>query len=294
MENNKIKTLLDKNYASKIEELIKLLINDDEPAKAAKLLKILSLAVDENSVRLKEDFQIYNFYQQKILELSFLSFSLLDEKNETSLFKNNFSGFFSLKEFDLLKQINRKLLGIVLMEDRDQLRIDLIKALTSNIEKIVANHHLKTVKEWLNDYIVNAGRDSLSRAQYLSKLKMDKDVNAQEQNNLLILFKTYEFLDIPSSSPEGLEEEPAIIQDGKLYIFKKGFLEPVPDKKYIDEAMELADDNNPAPISLPQSAPKLVSALELAPVSDKKVLIPRATELEEILDSYSPASLEYK
>ena len=66
MENNTLKTLLDKDYASKIKELVQLLINDDEPAKAFRLRETLSRAVDENVLKLREDLATYNFYKQKI------------------------------------------------------------------------------------------------------------------------------------------------------------------------------------------------------------------------------------
>jgi hypothetical protein len=244
MENNKIKILLDKNYQLKIEELVKLLINNDEPSKAFSLLTVLNKAVDENSARLKEEASIYNFYQEKITELSFISFSFIDEKVALSLLKYNFSILFNLSDFDFIQELKRRLIGIILISDRDLFRTALIKSLSENNEKIVANNQFKTVREWLQNYIVSAGDDSLSRAQYLSKLKLDKTISRQEQEILLSLFKLYEFLKHPSSTPWGLEEEPAIIQNGKLFIFRKGALEPVSSKDNIEEAMFLAGEED--------------------------------------------------
>ena len=56
MENNTLKTLLDKDYASKIKELVQLLINDDEPAKAFRLRETLSRAVDENVLKFSVEY----------------------------------------------------------------------------------------------------------------------------------------------------------------------------------------------------------------------------------------------
>ena len=291
MENNTLKTLLDKDYASKIKELVQLLINDDEPAKAFRLRETLSRAVDENVLKLREDLATYNFYKQKIIELRFLSFSFSDEKNEVALLKDNLLLSFNLEGFDLLTQIKRKLIGVILVGDRDLLKISFIKALSENNEKIVSNNKFKTVRDWLQDYRVNAGSDSLSRAQYLSNLKLDKNINDQERDNLLSLFKLYDFLNIPSSSPWGVEEEPAIIQDGKLSIFRKGILEPINENKNIDEAMRLVEESESGKTeatiknSSPESKPE--PAFEPTPLSP-------AAELEQTLKNYSESSFEYK
>lgn len=312
MSDNKYKKILEKSYQDLAVDVVAgIVVTDDQP-KAFQFLRILEKAIEAMSQELKEDGQLASFYQDLILKLEFVALPSLDEKEIITLFKNYFCYQFKLDDYDLKRKIKIKLLSILLIEDRNKLKEDLKKALLENNEDITKNAEIKTVKDWVRGYTTKIGiesKDKLARAQYMVGVKELKNISSREYENLKVLFDFFDVLNTLSDTPDGLEEEYPMMVNGKLHIFRKGILEPVHESKAVEEALknyspaaeinstnEDADNDvlsdkklttSPAPAAVKEKATPDI-------VTPEKQNIPRTTELEEILDSYSPASLEYK
>jgi hypothetical protein len=311
MSDNKYKKILEKSYQDLVTDVVAgIVVTDDQP-KAFQFLRILEKAVEAVSQELKEDGQLANFYQDLILKLEFIALPSLDEKEILTLFKNYFCYQFKLDDYDLKRKIRIKMLSILLIEDRNKLKDDLKRALLENNEEITKNSDIKTVKDWVRGYTTKIGiesKDKLARAQYMVGLKELKNISSREYENLKVLFDFFDVINTSSDTPDGFEEEYPMMVNGKLHIFRKGILEPVHESKAVEEALInysptekinpsneetggdfLADKKVIAP------APAAVEEKVVADITTpEKQNIPRTTELEEILDSYSPASLEYK
>ncbi|QQG52225.1 MAG: hypothetical protein HY931_02675 [Candidatus Falkowbacteria bacterium] len=302
MSDNKYKKILEKSYQDLAADVVAGIMATDDQPKAFQFLRILEKAVEAIPQELKEDAQLADFYQDLIIKLEFIALPSLNDKEILTLLKNNFCYQFKLDGYDLKRKIRIKLLSILLIEDRNKLKEEFKKILLENNEEITKNFEIKIVKDWVKNYTSKIGLDSkdkLARAQYMTGLKSNKNISAAEYENLKVLFDFFDILNTASDTPDGLEEEYPMMVNGKLHIFRKGVLEPVHESKAVEEALK-----NYSPDEKIDSINEDVSRDVLSEQPSQKILsvstpekpktISRTTELEEILDSYSPSSLEYK
>lgn len=294
MNNNKSQKILDKSYADSLPEIIDYIIFHDEQPKALKLSKVLEKAVNENINELKSQSDLLDFYKGVILKLKFACLPVLDDKEVIDMMKNNFCFQLKINNYDFFRKLNAKFLNIIVIEDRNKLKEDLKRAISENNEKITANHEIRLVKDWLKNYVTKVGLDAvdkLIKTQYLVSLKNDKQISPKEYANLVVLFNLYDQLNLASDTPEGFEEEPPISIGGKLYIFRKGVLEAVPENPDIAEAMRIAGETKPeSAVSAPLGS---TADLSISGKSTVPSLSPLA-ELENLLKNYSESSLEHK
>jgi hypothetical protein len=296
MTNNKSQKILEDSYSELLLEVVDYILSHDEQQKAWELYRPLEKAVNENMEALRTQPRLLAFYQESILKLKFICFANLDAKEAYGLIKDNFCLQFSIADYDLLTKLNGALVNIILVEDRNRFKDDLRKAILANDQKITPNYTVKTVKDWLKDYVSKMGldnKDNLAKAQYLVALKGNKSISPKEYNNLITLFDFYDVLGIPSDTPAGLEEEVPVMVNGKLYIFRKGILEPVSEKKEIIEAMNLLSENTGGDTAHPTTSSQSISISRQTTI----VSTPPPSELEELqeaLKDYAPSSLEYK
>ena len=269
---------MNKTYADLLVEVLEYIITHDDQYEALRLSRNLSRAVNDNSAELKLQPQLLDFYKNAITKLQFICLPSLDEKEVISLIKNDFVAQLTMPDYDLLQKIRAKILNIIVIVDRNKFKEDLRRVISEGDFKITAKHEFKTSRDWIKDYVSKIGIEGgnkLAKAQYLVSLKNNKNISSKEYDNLILLFNIYDELNKPADTPEGFSEEIPMVIGGKLYIFRRGVLEPVLENKAVDQAMALVDGDkatvNPAPI-----------------VSD-----PRA-ELEQALANYAPDSLEYK
>jgi len=283
--------IFDKNYQARLKDVVQSIIMYDDVPKAAELSAILTKALVDNASAFTAFPEELDFYKNIIAKLKFIGLPLADEKEITSLIKNNFSIQFGIPDYDLLKKISGKFLNIILIEERNELKEDLKSALAENSEKIVDNYDLRIIKDWIRDYITKVGldqKDNLIKAQYLVKLKDTKAISSTQINNLVLLFNFYDLLNTPSDIPEGFEEEPPVEIDGKLYIFRKGALELVGENKNVSEALSFLKDNTDES-SLSSQSTSVDGA-----IPNPEIVLSHTTELEEMLKNYNASSLEYK
>lgn len=309
MANEGSKKILDSGYADSLKEVVSYIVEHDEQAKARELSTVLFKAVSDNMAELKLKPQLLSFYEEAMRTLKFISLPLLEDSEVIDLLKNNFCFQLKIEYYDLLPKMEAKLINTIAMDDRNKLKENLRKAILENSEKIVANHEIKLIKDWLKNYVANIGlenQDKLAKTQYLVSLKNDKNISPKEYDNLVVLFNLYDSLSLPSDTPEGFEEEAPIMIKGKLYIFRKGILEEVPENSEIKEAMELAGetstekiDMSPQPVSSQPASPQpsssqLAPLKPVAPVQAPSSDAPPIAELEEFLKNYPADSLEHK
>jgi len=292
MTNNKSQKILEDDYSRDVSEVVDYIVLYNEQRKALDLLKILQRAVNDNKEALRQQPRLFKFYQEEISKLKFICLANLEVGEILDLIKNNFCLQFSLLNYDLIDKLNAALVGIILVDDRNKLKSDLRKIILENTEKIVINHNIKSIKDWLKNYVSVVGIDGtnkLARIQYLVSLKNDKSINQTEYSNLQILFKFYDYLSIPSDSPGGMEEECPVVVGGKLFIFRKGILEPVTNNKNVDEAVRLLgvkDELAPQAIDVGRDNVKEMSVYD--------TLLLQLSDLEQALKNYPSDSLEHK
>ena len=173
MQDDKYKKILEKDYQDLISDVVRgIIVNDDQP-KALELVKVLEKALEANFQTLQSDARLSAFYKDLTLKLRFIALPSLDDKNIFSLFKDNFCFQFGLEEYELSRKLNIKMLSLLVIEDRNKFKEEIRKALTENSEKITSQSEIKTVKDWLKDYLVKVGlesQDKLARAQYMMEL----------------------------------------------------------------------------------------------------------------------------
>lgn len=325
------KILISNDYKNLLLEVVDNIVLTDNQSEAFKISVILEKAINNNLEELKNHPEFLHFYEDSLLKLKFICLPSISEKEILSIVKNNFCNQFLFPDYKIFKKINLKLLSLEIIKDRNKFKESLKKAILENIEEITAKSEIKTVKDWLNNYIVKVGiesKDKLARAQYMVGLKNNKDISSEELERLKILFSFFDDLNIPSDEPDGLEEEYPMIINGKLHIFRKGILEPINSSRAVEEALKnyvpneriigvedasnddddedrdvLADEKpttskKPTTPTTPKKAVTSealkTSTISETPASPQKINIPRTTELEEILASYSASSLEYK
>lgn len=286
--DNQTGKIFNKDYQTRLKDVVQSIIMYDDVPKAVELSSILSKALVENASAFVSFPAELSFYKKIITQLKFLGLPLVDDKEVISLIKDSFSGQFEIPDYDLLKKISGKLLNIILIKDRNSFKTALKNALSENNEKIVDNYNLKTIKDWIKDYITKVGldqKDNLVKAQYLVKLRDAKTISPAQINKLVLLFNFYDLLNAPSDTPEGFEEEPPIMINGKLYIFRKGTLELVGENEEVSSALEfMGSDTSETPLESRSTGASL----------DTDATLTHTAELEEMLKSFSPGSFEYK
>lgn len=298
MTNNKFSHILEDKHIASIKDLVDYIVFHDEQAKALDLSTKLERAINSNIVDLKLQPVTWEFYKNVLLKLKFICLSALDEKEVISLIKNNFCFQFQIPDYDIIKKMDAVILNIIIAERRNSFKEETRKALLENNERISPNFEIVTVRDWLKNYVSRVGlegADKLARAQYLVGLKNNKNIKPIEHDHLVALFKLYDYLSIPADSPQGLSEELPIVVQGKLYIFRKGVLEPVSDRNEVEEAVNLLEDNQ---IINSQEEDKnkiqVVPPAVLPIVSSSTPYSGMLADLEQALKSYPTDSLEHK
>jgi len=229
--------LLDDDYLESLKNVSDIIINSNDVKHAQMLLKVLKEAIAARKSELEAVKEIYDFYKEVVIKLEFIALPLLDDADIIDLIKNYFTWQFRLSDhpgYDFMEKLSGKLLNILTLEDRDKFKASLKEAILNNKETITSRAEIKTIANWLRNYISKLGlgvADNLKRTQYLVDLTKMKGIDENYANRLKILFNFYESLKLSSLMPQGFDEEIPIIIDKKLYIFRRGNLEPVRETK---------------------------------------------------------------
>jgi hypothetical protein len=271
--------------------------------------KIIMEWLTKNDIK-KNDFSAYLKYLGYVNKLKFLCLNYFDNVNDyAELLKNDFSLIFEIPDFDLWNKIEIYLVAISDVKRRDEIKEKLKAALFHcennliDVSKYSEGVTLNKVSDWLKDFIASLGLnkiDSVKKNEYLMNGKYTKSLKVDDKERVKILLDIYEKLNLSSQTKEGYENTVLMQLDGKDVIFNHGEIEDIKqlnvksNRKLVDDI--LADKKSSTAIAAAtiKESPVMTSSPFKIPSVPEKINIPRTTELEEILDSYSPASLEYK
>jgi hypothetical protein len=302
-----IDKFLSADYLNMVAESVDYIIDSDDQTNAQELIRIFSEALNQQEIKTKINSDILTFYTDIIVKLQFIALPLLEDKEVVGLLAKNFTKQFKIADYNLLDKLHYKLLNIILIDDRNNLKQNLLKAILDNQEIIVPSGQIKKISEWLKNYVSSVSLDNsdkLVRAQYLVSLKSNKDISLKDYNNLAVLFKFYDELNLPADSPQGLNEAPPVNVDGKLYIFRKGVMEPVLENREIDKvSVSLSNDEEDGELANQKLVNQSLSDTLTSGTAQSSIdqPVPQAapapdplTDLEQAIKNYSPDSLEYK
>lgn len=264
----KINRMLSGEYIETVKKVSQHILYENLQDKAFELLNLFKKVLADNKNELDKYKDIYYFYKKIIIKLSFISLPVLDDEDVVDLMKNYFTWQFRIPDYDLSGKFKAKLINAEIFENRDKLKDGIKKVLLNNKEVITGKAGIRTISDWLKDYNSKLGigaADKLKRSQYLVDLKKNKGLDEHDLKKLKTLFDFYESLKLSSLTPQGFEEEPPVVVDNKLYIFRQGTLEAVESK--IKEVEPL----------------KAINGYET-----------KITELKDMLSQYPEGSLERK
>ena len=225
-----------KNTIEKLEKLLNHIIKHNLQKEAFVFIARLS----ELRKKIGDDPRFDSF----LIKAKLIALPLLENKEIINLARNNFSFIFSIIDYNVREKIKSKMINLIIVSDRDELKKELKKALEDNEEvltakKLVVNDNIlsPTVGNWLKDYIINVGNhsaDKVKQSQYLTVSNNIKKIEQNEKNKIKNLIELYEYLKLSSSDPLGHEESYQTEIDGKLYNFHQGVLQAY-DKKLLND-----------------------------------------------------------
>lgn len=209
-----------------------------------------ALFVEEKMIKERDELSRSNdllkYYNKQLLYLKYIALPLLSEKTIFDLIENNFTFSFGILDYSILEKLKLKVINIELVDDKEEFKIELRKALQNNHETISASALIKSINAWLNDYNANVGStviDSLKRIQYIVDLNKKSGLSNIDKENLSVLFDLYDWLKLPYLTPQGYDADVPIKIDGKSYIFKQGTLNPIElDNSKIKKIQGILDD----------------------------------------------------
>ena len=232
--NSIINRIFDRDYLESLEYVVSIIIRRDDVKNAYPLLEVLQEAVAARRSELDVNKRIGDFYKKILVNLKFVSFPLLENEDNIDLIKNYFTWQFDLPDYNIIEKLSHKLLNILILEDRDKFKADLKTGLLNNQEIITKQSEIKSISGWLKNYNVSLDTgivDILKRTQYFVDLTKVKGLDELQISRLKALFNFYEVLKLSSLTQSGFDEEPPILIDKDLYIFRRGVLEQVTKPK---------------------------------------------------------------
>jgi len=291
IDKNTKSRIFDTVYQDNLREVVSHIVNYDDYKNALSLYRILRRAVTDNNQELSKQPTLGAFYKESLLSLAYICLPALDDKEVEHMLQHEIMFQFHLPNYNLIQKIDYKLINIIVVSERVIFKDRLRKALLENSETIVKNNEIKSVSDWLRDYVSKVGldgKDKLASAQYLMSIKANKNIEEKDRDYLTVVFKLYEKLSLPSNTPEGFEEELPINFNGRLFVLRRGVLEPIEKNKDVDAALELLN-KEPAQTKKDEKTIDKQPEQEILPSQPSNLSV-----LEEALKNYSESTLEHK
>jgi len=275
-QNKKSDILFNSGFIEESKAIITDIIKYDDTKKAFDLLALLRGVMQTSKKELEKDQKLNSFYGKMLITLKFIALPLIDDEDVLGLIKYNFTKQFLISDYDLLSKFINKLKNILLIEERDAFKEMVSEVILENLEKITNGDPFATINNWLKNYISQVGlnqADVIKKTQYLVDLKKYKNITTADEKKLTTLFNFYNLLKLSSQTIEGFETGIPVVSDNKLYIFKQGIMEAVPDisKEYI-KLSNLLKDN------------KIITSGDMSDLA----------ELKQLATEYPAGSLEHK
>jgi hypothetical protein len=222
----------------------------DQHENAFNISNGLNSLIDSESGFKSADADLYKQYVDIIIKLRWIALALLKKGEVIKLFKENFSKIFEIEDYDMDDKLRFMFLNILVLEERDELKNELRRALAENNERISSEKLMSeskmlepSVASWIFDYNKNLGTSPVNKTkqtEYFTRNENAKKASAEEKDKLRVLFNTYEELKFSSLAAPGLEEYIPIDEPGMKGIIKGSQVEPLREESKIKADIELA------------------------------------------------------
>jgi hypothetical protein len=299
------------------------IIEQDLVIDAHKLVDGLEKIIFDQNKRLKINPAVAKEYEAVINFLKWVYIFDIDEKDLLNLFSTSMSAILKAEYYDLFEKLRHRFLLIYDLEERDKLKDKIKEILLRNKEKLTnSNIDFKvetkapTISNWLKYYATQLGLESVDALKFNQFFANDDNVKGLsdlEKKSLKKLFTFFEKLKVSSTMSGGFEERfVAVLPRGGIKIINHGIPEEI-DPQILRIYQEVLDESlvenefiqsNPALVQSStvysvssvetKSIDESLSGISPSPTLTSRPITPRTAELEEILGSYSPSSLEYK
>ncbi|MFH1236033.1 MAG: hypothetical protein V1685_03790, partial [Parcubacteria group bacterium] len=201
---------------------------------AYKLVQVLPKALSQLHLESQLP-DLLDEYDQILARARAIALSLLPSDQVEQFFADDIAVAFSDEDIILPDEVDAKMVRLVLLEDRDELKqkcrnrlLNNEKTITTNSFDISGQRLPGTVKNVLRFYNITTGTtkrvNSLLQTEFFSKLNTivpDPD----ERMAIHRLIDVYEHLKLSSLTPEGLEESVSFVEGGLKRILRGGRLE---------------------------------------------------------------------
>lgn len=245
-------------YQSLIEKVGEI-IKFDLEEEAYNLVRLLEKDLSESKLKL-ENSELFFQYNNLILRLKWIALPLLTDKEVVDLFGKNLIEAWLLPGYNLWDKLRSKLIGILVYEERDKLKLAIRDALIGSEERVALStgeESTFTIGELFKNYNQELGMrpiDKMKQTQFLVGSDLLKKMSPLFRGQIHQLLNLYEFCKLSSLTLEGLEEtipmdglNPGVVRGGQFEAFDKSKAE-----KVISEAITISTK----PIS--ELAPKIV------------------------------------
>ncbi len=222
------------DFCDLLGRYVDFVVGQGDMAKGYELWKALSQAL-AGATGLKQEQSLWMTYQKLRKRLGFLCLPFLLDKDAVELFRDGALTGLTDVDMDVQDKVEARLVGIILHEQRDAHKKQLVQALMENVEslgdKTNESQAVRTVGDWLRDYRNFAGAstiDAYKRGQYLSQNSAVMALDGAQRAVLRSLLGLFDYLQLSSLTPEGLEERVTFVNQGEKVILDKGQVRTLP------------------------------------------------------------------
>ncbi len=198
--------------------------------------------------------KLYNEYLKLIEKLHWYGFPVMTNDRIFKIFREKFMVTYELKDFDLWEKLERKLVTILVLEERNKFKKEVFQALRENEEILTKETITKDgneipgqIKNWLLDAQINLGTQpvpSIQLSDYIVSSQNTKNISQDSRDKLLKLLTFVEKLKTPSDTLAGYESTIPVDDVDVKGAIRDGVLDQFDDEEYRGLKKELDSINN--------------------------------------------------
>lgn len=211
--------------------------------------QILENLLKENPA-LTTDPDLVSKYENLIILTKWEALNFLSEKEIIDLFLENFKESLETPDYDAWTKLSAKLVSMLVYEERDALKKNIVDALMRNQQQITDKEIMleekgvaPTVANWMKEYVRFMGTgplDKLKQAEYFSDNKNMAALDVPTREKMMKLFNFYERIRLSSLTLGGVEETIPVPEgewEEREGVIRNGRFEP-DDPKFIKDYYE--------------------------------------------------------
>jgi hypothetical protein len=283
---------------NEIKDAVNAILIEDNDREAYDAIKAIVEYQAEMKLR-ESDSELFNNFQKLITTLKWVALPLLKKEEIDDLFRENLSAAFQIEDYDFKAKLKGFLLGVVMLEERDELkesiRAILVKSNTVITSNKLLNNAAPTVENWIKKYTAAVGSGSEDTVKIAEFYTSDKDYNAlsvMEKSRLKKFFEFFERLKYSSKTIHGVEESIPVtngqvsgyIVDGKLV--KNDTVHDINNDVIFSVVSQVLSGNGQADVLDELNAPLVAS---VKPMEEKQEDLPMvATQVEPAVIKPAP------